>query len=104
MFQLRDAKRVWVSCPVQSRCLEWAVVAGIDHGVWGGLSEERRTLSTRDTGVPAGASSSQQSRRIDVWFDAGGDGVAVERGMGLIGVVSLVDEHPDRPIDRRHVV
>jgi len=24
-----------VSCPVQSMCLEWAVLAGIDHGVWG---------------------------------------------------------------------
>ena len=32
-------------------------------------------------------------------FDAGGDGVAAERGTGLIGVVSLVDEHPDRPVD-----
>jgi hypothetical protein len=53
----------------------------------------------------AGATSTpQQPRRIDVGFDAGGDGVAVERGMGLIGVVSLVDEHPDRPVDRRHVV
>ena len=52
----------------------------------------------------AGASMSQQPRRIDVGYDAGGDGVAMERGMGLIGVVSLVDEHPDRPVDRRHVV
>ena len=59
----------------------------------------------RDTGVTLrGASTSQQPRRIDVGFDAGGDGVAMERGMGLIGVVSLVDEHPDRPVDRRHVV
>jgi hypothetical protein len=39
-----------------------------------------------------------------VGFDAGGDGVAVERGMGLIGVVSSVDDHPDRPVDRRQVV
>ena len=48
--------------------------------------------------------TSQQPRRIDVGFDAGGGGVAMERGMGLIGVVSLVDEHSDRPVDRRHVV
>ena len=34
LLQLRDAKRVCVSCPVQSLCLEWAVLAGIDHGVW----------------------------------------------------------------------
>lgn len=65
----------------------------------------RRTLSTRDTGVTLqGTSTSKQPRRIDVGFDAGGDGVAVERGVGLIGVVSLVDEYPDRPVDRRHVV
>jgi hypothetical protein len=31
---------VWVSCPVQNLCLEWAVLAGIDRGVWGGLSED----------------------------------------------------------------
>ena len=32
---VQDAKRVGVSCPVQSLCLEWALLAGIDHGVWG---------------------------------------------------------------------
>ena len=59
----------------------------------------------RDWRDAAGAAStSQQPRRIDGGFDAGGDGVAMERGMGLIGVVTLVDEHPDRPVDRRHVV
>ena len=64
----------------------------------------RRTLSSRDTRVTLpGMSTSQQPRRIYVGFDAGGDGVAVERGMGLIGVVSLVDEHPDRPVDRRRI-
>lgn len=24
LLHLRDAKRVWMSCPVQSLCLEWA--------------------------------------------------------------------------------
>jgi hypothetical protein len=33
LLQLRDAKRVCVCCPVQSLFLEWAVLAGIDHGV-----------------------------------------------------------------------
>ena len=67
----------------------------------------RRTLSSprywRDAAGRSGTSTSQQPRRIEVGFDAGGDGVAVERGMGLIGVVSLVDEHPDRPVDRRRI-
>ncbi len=88
MLQLRDAERVWVSCPVQSMCLEWAVLAGIDHGVWGGLSEDApNTQHPRHWRDLRGASTSQQSRRIDVGFDAGGDGVAVERGVGLIGGV-----------------
>ena len=48
LSQLREAKRVCAGCSVQSLCLEWAVLAGIDHGVWGGLSEqERRTVRRR---------------------------------------------------------
>ena len=48
LVQLREAKRVCAGCPVQSICLEWALVAGIDHGVWGGWSEEeRRALKRR---------------------------------------------------------
>ena len=46
--QLKQAKAICASCAVQSVCLEWAMLAGIDHGVWGGLSEaERRTLKRR---------------------------------------------------------
>lgn len=41
-LRLRQAKRVCASCPVQSLCLEWAILAGVDHGVWGGLSEDER--------------------------------------------------------------
>jgi hypothetical protein len=35
-----------------------------------------------------GTSTSQQPRRIDVGFDAGGDGVALEPGVGLEGAVT----------------
>ena len=42
LMQLKQAKAVCGGCPVQSVCLEWAVLAGIDHGVWGGLSEDER--------------------------------------------------------------
>ena len=46
--QLQQAKAVCGQCAVQSLCLEWAMLAGIDDGVWGGLSEdERRTLKRR---------------------------------------------------------
>ena len=40
--QLLAAKAVCARCPVQSICLEWAVLAGIEYGVWGGQSEEER--------------------------------------------------------------
>ena len=40
--QLREAKAVCARCEVQSVCLEWAVLAGIEHGVWGGWSEDER--------------------------------------------------------------
>lgn len=46
--QLHQAKAVCGRCAVQSVCLEWAVLAGIQDGVWGGRSEdERRTLKRR---------------------------------------------------------
>lgn len=39
---VESAKRVCESCPVQSRCLEYAIENRIDHGVWGGTSERQR--------------------------------------------------------------
>lgn len=39
------AKKVCAACPVRGRCLQHALAAGEDHGVWGGLDEdERRAL------------------------------------------------------------
>lgn len=43
--QMDDAKRVCGRCEVRERCLEWALEAGEDHGILGGLTEiERREL------------------------------------------------------------
>ena len=36
------AKRICSDCPVQERCLEYALQNRIDHGVWRGTSERRR--------------------------------------------------------------
>ncbi|MGI9605581.1 MAG: WhiB family transcriptional regulator [Acidimicrobiales bacterium] len=36
------AKRICAKCPVQERCLEYALKNRIDHGVWGGCSERQR--------------------------------------------------------------
>jgi WhiB family redox-sensing transcriptional regulator len=48
LLQLMDAKRICARCPVQSECLRWAIVTGMEYGVWGGMSEdERRALRRR---------------------------------------------------------
>ena len=52
--QVRRAKAVCATCPVQAECLTFAVETRQAHGVWGGLGEEelaRLRLSLR----PAGA-------------------------------------------------
>jgi|ETN02SMinimDraft_4_1059925.scaffolds.fasta_scaffold200219_2 WhiB family redox-sensing transcriptional regulator len=39
------AKAICATCPVQTRCLEFAMVNMIDHGIWGGRNQrERHTL------------------------------------------------------------
>lgn len=41
----RAAKAVCHTCPVESKCLEYALARGERFGIWGGMSErERRTL------------------------------------------------------------
>ena len=47
--QLEQAKAVCGRCAVQSVCLEWAVLAGIDEGVWGGQSEDERRAQRHRT-------------------------------------------------------
>ncbi len=42
------ARRICGTCPVKDQCLEYALKARIDHGVWGGCSErERRRILKR---------------------------------------------------------
>ena len=49
------AKKICGTCPVQERCLEYALSQRIDHGVWGGTSERqrRRILKARRALVEA---------------------------------------------------
>jgi WhiB family transcriptional regulator, redox-sensing transcriptional regulator len=42
------AQRVCATCPVQLRCLEYALAARIEHGVWGGTSSRQRSRINRD--------------------------------------------------------
>ena len=49
-IQVQEAKQVCARCPVRDACLEWALESHVDHGVWGGLSEEeRRSMKRRMT-------------------------------------------------------
>ncbi|WP_331762786.1 WhiB family transcriptional regulator [Streptomyces anulatus] len=42
VVQAEEAKAVCRRCPVMEICLQWALVSGQDHGVWGGTDEEDR--------------------------------------------------------------
>jgi len=41
------AQRVCAECPVVAECLEYALINGIEHGVWGGTSERERNRIRR---------------------------------------------------------
>lgn len=66
-----EAKKVCRQCPVIDECLEWAIDAREDHGVWGGMSERERTAYARtkprkakkDFGVPTDAEITRQRSR-----------------------------------------
>ena len=47
------AKKVCESCPMQARCLEYALENRIDHGVWGGTSERQRRRILRSRRLSA---------------------------------------------------
>ena len=49
------ARKICRDCPVQARCLDYALTERIDHGVWGGCSERerRRILKSRRIDVVA---------------------------------------------------
>lgn len=40
--QSDDARSICARCTVRNECLGWAMEQGMDHGVWGGLTEEER--------------------------------------------------------------
>ena len=54
ILQIEEAKQVCRRCDVREQCLAWALEAGQDHGVWGGMSEdERRALKRRNARTKA---------------------------------------------------
>jgi WhiB family redox-sensing transcriptional regulator len=47
VLQVHKAKTVCQRCAVVSECLTWALEAGVEHGVWGGQTEEERRALRR---------------------------------------------------------
>ncbi|MTD58412.1 WhiB family transcriptional regulator [Amycolatopsis pithecellobii] len=46
--QVAQAKAVCARCPVRAECLQYALDAGLDHGIFGGTTDaERRKLFRR---------------------------------------------------------
>jgi WhiB family redox-sensing transcriptional regulator len=50
--ELAAAQQVCLSCSVREQCLKWAVDHDVEHGVWGGLSEDQRRALRRRTALP----------------------------------------------------
>jgi WhiB family redox-sensing transcriptional regulator len=47
LTQIARAKEVCDECPVNVRCLEFALETNQDSGIWGGTSEEERRVMRR---------------------------------------------------------
>lgn len=52
--QVERAKRMCAGCPVRQACLDDSLSGGMDHGIWGGLTDrERRELGRISLAVGA---------------------------------------------------
>ncbi|MEU1800823.1 WhiB family transcriptional regulator [Streptomyces sp. NPDC019937] len=54
LLQIEEAKAVCRRCPVLEICGQWAIEQRIDHGVWGGWSEDERREILRRRGRGTG--------------------------------------------------
>ncbi len=46
--QTKTAKSICARCPVQLKCLTWAIDSGAEYGIWGGKSEDERAVMIRN--------------------------------------------------------
>jgi WhiB family redox-sensing transcriptional regulator len=52
MLQVAEAREVCRACRVNQPCLQWSFDSGVDHGIWGALTEEeRRSLKRRQSPI-----------------------------------------------------
>lgn len=46
-MQIQTAKAICTSCPVEDKCLEYAINTNQEYGIWGGKDEEERRIIRR---------------------------------------------------------
>jgi WhiB family redox-sensing transcriptional regulator len=74
------ARQVCAACPVRQPCLDYAITNRINHGIWGGLTEqERRTLQSRWVRI----TRRDRDRAIQAAEAAGYTAAAIGRSFGL---------------------
>ena len=67
---VEEAQAVCRECPARAACLEYALAARIEHGVWGGTSERervrirRRRAKAQSAAVVNGAISSDPAHAV----------------------------------------
>jgi WhiB family transcriptional regulator, redox-sensing transcriptional regulator len=44
LARIRRAKAICARCAVRGQCLDYALVSGQRHGIWGGATEEERRV------------------------------------------------------------
>ncbi len=59
--QVTQAKKICSGCPVQPDCLGFALRTRQPHGVWGGLTEQERSLIGTVTGTWPAPSARQMA-------------------------------------------
>lgn len=64
--QNNRAKLVCARCPIQPDCLSWALEAGEDQGVWGGLTEKERQYVRREGSLSSWGRTRNVAERIYV--------------------------------------
>jgi WhiB family redox-sensing transcriptional regulator len=65
LMQERAAKAICNQCPVRERCLQDALDAGDEWGIWGGLNEgERRALRPKKELAPALVAAGVKSAQV----------------------------------------
>ncbi|MFI7315185.1 WhiB family transcriptional regulator [Streptomyces hygroscopicus] len=54
LLQIEEAKAICRRCPAMELCADWALEHRIEHGVWGGLTEDERRSILRKRGRGTG--------------------------------------------------